>query len=422
MFTLFTFLSFVSILSSFAIRPVAGEVLFEMQNVVATVYYDVDWETNGDVCAPRFGAGWAPSQIGTPGCEQNGILQADLGTNRIVAMNQTWMEGDKSAWCGKEVKIFKEDGSELVYDEPLVLWDTCAECADHVKIDLGVGPSLALDDTVCSLQANNPSGLKVQVTDNQIWAPAPDENSYSPTSASTLYTGGVYNFPSSGSLSAPWGATISGDDSNLPVVVKTAGGAQASAAASGAGASSGVTSSAAAAGTGSSALGSSSAAGVTSGAGDSSVAKGATSKANATGAASSETGGASSATATSAAIAETTVAGGSSSLDLGGERFVAGSSSAESTAESASSAGGAQTSASAASSIGAENLASASSGSTAPTAQGATSSAAVASATTTTCAGDDGEDYIAGDHMCDGTTLKICANNESGSSNVDTVS
>ncbi|ODN97964.1 hypothetical protein I350_07601 [Cryptococcus amylolentus CBS 6273] len=268
MFTLFTFLSFVSMLGSFTIRLVAGEVLFEMQNVVATVYYDVDWETDGDVCSPRFGAGWAPSQIGTPGCEKNGILQADLGTNRIVAMNQTWMEGDKSAWCGKEVKIFKEDGTELVYDEPLVLWDTCAECAEHVKIDLGVGPSMALDDTVCSSQGTNPSGLKVQVTDNQIWAPAPDENSYSPTSASTLYTGGVFNFPSSGSLSAPWGATISGDDSNLPVVVKTASsGAQASAAASGAGASSGVTSSAAAAGTGSSGLGSSSAAGVTSGVG-----------------------------------------------------------------------------------------------------------------------------------------------------------
>ncbi|TYJ52612.1 hypothetical protein B9479_006782 [Cryptococcus floricola] len=392
-----------------------------MQNVVATVYYDVDSETDGDVCAPRFGAGWAPTQIGTPGCEQNGILQADLGTNRIVAMNQTWMEGDKSAWCGKEVKVFKEDGSELVYDEPLVLWDTCAECATHVKIDLGVGPSLALDDTVCSSQGKNPSGLKVQVTDNQIWAPAPDENSYSPTSASTLYTGGVYNFPSSGTLSAPWGATISGDDSNNPVVLKTAGGVQASAVAWGAGASSGVTSSAAAAGTGSSALGSSSAAGVTSGAG------GATSQATAAGAASSASGGASAATATSAAIAETSVAGGSSSLDLGENRLVAGSSSdaagtspaAESSAEEgASSAGGSQTSASAASSVGAENLASASSGSTAPTTSVAGSSAAVASATATTCAGDDGEDYNAGDHMCDGTTLKICANNESGSSNV----
>lgn len=55
----------------------------------------------------------------------------------LLAMNQTWMEADKSAWCGKEVKVFKEDGIELVYDEPLVLWDTCGECAVHVKIDFG---------------------------------------------------------------------------------------------------------------------------------------------------------------------------------------------------------------------------------------------------------------------------------------------
>ncbi|OXG17597.1 hypothetical protein C367_05089 [Cryptococcus neoformans Ze90-1] len=220
--TLFTVLTILN--SLLALEVAAYEVLYELQGATGTVYYDYDWENTGDQCAARFGAGWASDQTGYPGCEQNGPTQTDLKTNRIVAMNQTWMEPDKSAWCGKEVKVFKEDGIELVYDEPLVLWDTCAECAVHLKIDFGVGPYILLDSEGCGTTAVNPSGLIVQVVDNQIWAPAPGSDSYSPTSASTLYTGGLYNFPSSGTLSNPWGATISGDAAGDPVVIATADG------------------------------------------------------------------------------------------------------------------------------------------------------------------------------------------------------
>ncbi|OXG47102.1 hypothetical protein J010_05191 [Cryptococcus neoformans] len=219
---LFTVLTILN--SLLALEVAAYEVLYELQGATGTVYYDYDWENTGDQCAARFGAGWASDQTGYPGCEQNGPTQTDLKTNRIVAMNQTWMEADKSAWCGKEVKVFKEDGIELVYDEPLVLWDTCAECAVHVKIDFSVGPYILLDSEGCGTTAVNPSGLIVQVVDNQIWAPALGSDSYSPTSASTLYTGGLYNFPSPGTLSNPWGATISGDAAGDPVVIATADG------------------------------------------------------------------------------------------------------------------------------------------------------------------------------------------------------
>ncbi|WVQ77867.1 hypothetical protein IAR50_007565 [Cryptococcus sp. DSM 104548] len=422
MLTLFTF-SFIALLNSLATPVVASEVLFELQNVVATTYYDVDWQTDGDVCAPRFGAGWAPSQIGTPGCEKNGILQADLGTNRIVAMNQTWMEGEKSAWCGKEVKIFSEDGIELVWDEPLVLWDTCAECATHVKIDLGTGPSLVLNDSVCSSQGNNPSGLKVQVMDNQIWAPAPDGNSYSPTSASTLYTGGVYNFPSSGTLSSPWGATISGDANMNPVVIATAsghGGAQATAAASGTTTGASGATSSAAAGTGSYLMGGSSATtGMSSEAQATSVAATATGSSAGTASAGEASSGVAGTFASVEATA-TAAASGSSTLNIGEEFVVGGSSAAEDTsaiadtsAVGASSAG--QTQTSAASVVASTEMSSELA--TSVTAA-STAAASAASATSTTCTGDDGETYSAGDHMCDGTTLKICANNESGTSNV----
>lgn len=87
-----------------------------------------------------------------------------------------------------------------------------------------VGPYILLDSEGCGTTAVNPSGLIVQVVDNQIWAPAPGSDSYSPTSASTLYTGGLYNFPSPGTLSNPWGATISGDAAGDPVVISTADG------------------------------------------------------------------------------------------------------------------------------------------------------------------------------------------------------
>ncbi|OXB35198.1 hypothetical protein J007_05074 [Cryptococcus neoformans] len=40
---------------------------------------------------------------------------------------------------------------------------------------------------------NNPTGPPIEITDNQMWAPAPGSDSYSPTPASTLYTGGGYN-------------------------------------------------------------------------------------------------------------------------------------------------------------------------------------------------------------------------------------
>lgn len=40
---------------------------------------------------------------------------------------------------------------------------------------------------------NNPTGPPIEITDNQMWAPAPGNDSYSPTPASTLYTGEGYN-------------------------------------------------------------------------------------------------------------------------------------------------------------------------------------------------------------------------------------
>ncbi|WVW84304.1 hypothetical protein I302_106338 [Kwoniella bestiolae CBS 10118] len=189
------------------------ETLLELQDALGTVYYDGEWHTNGDPCAgTKGGQGWSDTQIGTPGCEQHGPLQASLKTNRIVALNETLMEGDLSAWCGKEVKIFQGE-EEVVFDEPLVLWDTCLECSTSVRVDFGVGPFMKVNPQGCTEQDNNAPGLTVRVVDNQIWEPAQASTSHTPTPASTLYTGGIYNWsPNGGHCTVnPWGAVISGN-------------------------------------------------------------------------------------------------------------------------------------------------------------------------------------------------------------------
>nr|XP_031859448.1 uncharacterized protein CI109_005092 [Kwoniella shandongensis]KAA5526520.1 hypothetical protein CI109_005092 [Kwoniella shandongensis] len=218
-------IGFVTIASLAASLVGAEQVLYEVQNAVGTVYYNI-----GDVTCPAYNL---VNQLATSGCEQNGPTQEQLATNRIVAMNQTWMEGDKSAWCGKEVRVYMPDGSQVEFDEPLVLWDTCAECANQVRVDFDVSQYLKIDPVGCETNQEreqyqpgiNPTGLTVRVMDNQIWAPAPGSDLYSPTSASTLYTGGVYNFPSSGVFSLnPWGTTVSRGTDGKGTVVKVAAG------------------------------------------------------------------------------------------------------------------------------------------------------------------------------------------------------
>ncbi|TYJ52605.1 hypothetical protein B9479_006775 [Cryptococcus floricola] len=110
-------------------------------------------------------------------------------------MNRSMVDGDLSAWCGKEVKVFLGDGTEVEYDEPLVLWDVCEAAETAPMVDFSVDSYLKLMENgdCMSNNGNNPAGLKIQIVDNQIWAPAPGSDSYSPTAASTLYSGGGYN-------------------------------------------------------------------------------------------------------------------------------------------------------------------------------------------------------------------------------------
>nr|ODN85825.1 hypothetical protein L203_04706 [Cryptococcus depauperatus CBS 7841] len=180
-------------LFSFATASLVGaKVLHTFKDTKATYYYDYGYQSTGDRCAARGNDVGALSSV--PHCEMNGPSYADLKTNRIVALNRTLMNGDLSAWCGKQVKVYQND-KEVDFGYELVAWDVCEAAESAPIIDLSVDAYVKLmpNGDCNSNNGNNPVNLRVEIVDNQIWAPAPGKDSYSPTPAKTLYTGGGFN-------------------------------------------------------------------------------------------------------------------------------------------------------------------------------------------------------------------------------------
>ncbi|WVQ99758.1 hypothetical protein IAU59_006900 [Kwoniella sp. CBS 9459] len=215
---------------------VATEPLFVLEDSKATFFYDTDAANSR--CAGRGGGGDG-TLSNVPNCENNGPTIGELNTNRIVALNETLLKGDMDAWCGKEVKIYQE-GQEVVFDEPLVVWGTCGACSTGSIVDLSVDAYLKLmpGEDCMSNNGNNPEGLRVEIVDNQIWEPAPGSESYSPMPATKLHTGGGYNGPrGTGTVVPPWkdgpvtgGAAVAGSpasataaSSQPPKAVSSAG-------------------------------------------------------------------------------------------------------------------------------------------------------------------------------------------------------
>ncbi|WVQ80142.1 hypothetical protein IAT38_002247 [Cryptococcus sp. DSM 104549] len=184
---------------------VVADTLYVAEGVTGTYYYDYGYETTGDRCAGRGSGSGTLSAV--PYCENNGPTYETLATNRIVALNRTLINSDKSAWCGKEVKVFTEDGKEVAFDEPLVAWDVCEAAETSPIADFSVDAYLKMmpNGDCMANNGNNPTGLRIEITDNQIWAPAPGSDSYSPTAAATIYQGGGYNGVNpTGTVIPPW--------------------------------------------------------------------------------------------------------------------------------------------------------------------------------------------------------------------------
>ncbi|OCF43015.1 hypothetical protein I317_03105 [Kwoniella heveanensis CBS 569] len=208
--------------------------LFVLEDSTATFFYDTDAANSR--CAGRGGGGDG-TLSNVPNCENNGPTIGELNTNRIVALNETLLKGDMNAWCGKEVKIYQE-GQEVVFDEPLVVWGTCGACTTEAKFDLSVDAYLKLmpNGDCFSNNGNNPSGFRLEIVDNQIWEPAPGPDIYSPVPGTKLHTGGGYNGPRpTGTVVPPWkdgpvvgvpgvpGAAVSSSSSVSPVVGPSGG-------------------------------------------------------------------------------------------------------------------------------------------------------------------------------------------------------
>lgn len=177
----------------------AANVLYSKDGLRGTVYYDV---ASGDPCGQQnggpFPADWAVTSginDGIPFCQnlKKGSLK-EINSNQVVAMDWNLLQANPD-WCGKEVKVYRADGSEVtVPDGPLVLYDACAACMSSPIVDLSAQAFIeASPDRKCG---NNPEGLRVEILDNEPWgagggsapqpsaAPAPPSKAHA-ASAST---------------------------------------------------------------------------------------------------------------------------------------------------------------------------------------------------------------------------------------------
>jgi hypothetical protein len=137
-------------------------------------YYDL---TNS-LCGNNdpFPSNWAETSginSGIPYCEYHalpGKSLAELGTNRIVAVNASAMDVDAASLCGKQVSIKDASGNEFSFSEgPLFIWDACDAARTVPIVDLSAKAFSELKGNTCS--GNNPTGLTISIMDNNVWQP-----------------------------------------------------------------------------------------------------------------------------------------------------------------------------------------------------------------------------------------------------------
>ncbi|WWD16962.1 hypothetical protein CI109_101394 [Kwoniella shandongensis] len=168
-------------LMAFVLPSLADSSIFTKTDAKMTFYYDVEETSSGqEACGSTAGdpvqAGWATSSginTGIPYCEKvRGYSLNQIGTGRIVAFDATAIAEDPEKWCGREVQIYKADGSKFEYSAgPLYIWDGCAACAGGGAIlDLSAPTFVEVNGGTCG--GTNPSGLTYEVLDNYIVDPS----------------------------------------------------------------------------------------------------------------------------------------------------------------------------------------------------------------------------------------------------------
>jgi len=187
------------------VAQAAADVLLQAENVMGTVYYDLTNELCGD--NDPFVTDWAESSginNGVPKCEQwagtNAQSLAQIGTNRIVALDANMVSGNLDLYCGKQVTVFDENGDEFEFSEgPFVIWDACVACIGNGRIDMSAKAFTEIKNGTCS--GNNPTGLSFQINNQNIWQPIPQDGiGGGPGSSSGSGSSGS---PSSTSIATP---------------------------------------------------------------------------------------------------------------------------------------------------------------------------------------------------------------------------
>ncbi|GFZ44955.1 hypothetical protein JCM24511_02681 [Saitozyma sp. JCM 24511] len=148
----------------------AQDALLTLIDSEATVYYDLTNSLCGD--NDPFPNDWAETSginNGVPFCQgQTDKTLEELGTNRIVAVNATMMQGDPSGWCGKEVQLVDSSGNQFSFSEgSLFIWDACAAAVSSHIVDLSAKAFTELKGGTCS--GNNPTGLTINILNSNVW-------------------------------------------------------------------------------------------------------------------------------------------------------------------------------------------------------------------------------------------------------------
>ncbi|CAD6586453.1 MAG: hypothetical protein TREMPRED_004430 [Tremellales sp. Tagirdzhanova-0007] len=203
---LITSMTFVSGLVAPVVRD--SDVLFELDSAKATFYYDLtnslcDYADGGP--APANWAVTSGINTGHTYCEYhatNPKTMADLGTNRIVAIIQSMVWGDPSEW----VIIFDSTGTQVQFSEgSFILWDSCQACMSAGIIDLSAKAYDQINGGTCG--GTGPTGLKVQILNNNIWAPITASGGDGDGSSSTSATPAAT--PQAVNTASPAGSAIS---------------------------------------------------------------------------------------------------------------------------------------------------------------------------------------------------------------------
>ncbi|ORY22830.1 hypothetical protein BCR39DRAFT_370209 [Naematelia encephala] len=176
-----------NLVSASLVLAFASQALAALETVAApglhlTVYYDVSNEHCNDV----FGNGWAEGINNNPTfCDgQQDRTLNDIGTDQIVAVNASLVMANPEEYCGREVAIYKSDGTQFTLgnNKPFVIWDSCAACVDNAILDVSAAAFVGLKGGTC--EGDNPAISRYEILDTYYWEPVlPDGSGGGPAPA-----------------------------------------------------------------------------------------------------------------------------------------------------------------------------------------------------------------------------------------------